>query len=189
VINAGMGQFGPFAVTAWDDVTALLRVNVEGALATARAVLPGMLRRRAGSLVFISSVLGKRAIPWNAVYCASKHALFGFADALRLEVREAGVHVGVVAPARTATQFFDSMTYTVPQTRRRSVPEQTPESVARLVLHCVLHRRRECVASASGKLYAFIGYHFPRITDAVFRRAVIAPESHGHPNASPADPL
>jgi uncharacterized protein len=176
VINAGIGQYGPFSQTNWDDVASVLRTNLEGALATARAVLPSMISRGAGSVVFVSSVLGKRAIPWNAAYCASKQALHGFADALRLEVRRHGVHVGVVAPARTDTDFFRRMISTVPRAKERRVPTSSPDQVAQAILRNILGRRRETVVSIGGKAYSFFGYHFPRLTDIAFSRAVPSPE-------------
>lgn len=177
IINAGVGLYGPFAETNWEDTARLLRTNLDGALACTRAVLPVFRRQRAGSLVLISSTIGKRAIPYNAVYCATKQALHGFADALRLELKPWGVHVGVVCPARTATAFFDRMSYAVPQKSRRNIPTDTPETVARAILHCVRLRRREVVVSTVGKLFSFVGYHFPRLSDYLLYRNVPRPET------------
>lgn len=175
IANAGIGQWGPFSHSPWSQVERVLSTNINGALATAHAVLPGMCARGRGSMVLVSSVLGKRAVPWSAAYCSSKYALHGFADALRLEVKPFGVHVGVVAPARTTTEFFRRMLYAVPQTNRRAVLEDPPERVARAILRTVLRRRRETVVALDGKLYAFIGYHFPRSCDLVFSRVIQAP--------------
>lgn len=175
IVNAGIGQYGRFADSDWQDVAPLLRTNINGALATVSAVLPQMTERGTGSVVLISSALGKRAVPYNAAYCASKYALHGFADALRLEARAAGVHVGVVCPSRTETRFFDRMTYSTPQHTRREVPSSSPEQVAAAVLRCVRRRRREIVVSSSGRLFAFVGYHFPRLTDFLLYHAVPKP--------------
>jgi short-subunit dehydrogenase len=172
IANAGIGQYGPYHLSPWDDIEAVLRTNIDGAMASARAVLPAMAERRSGSVVLISSVLGKRAIQWNAAYCASKFALHGFADALRLEVRRFGIHVGVVCPARTDTAFFSRMIYSLPQRRQRAVPHSAPARVARAILRTVLRRRRETVVSLGGMLYAHAGYHFPRISDLILSFAV-----------------
>lgn len=176
IVNAGIGLYGPFAQTAWSDVENVLRTNLDGALATAHAVLPHLRAQRSGSLVLLSSTIGKRAIPYNAAYCATKQALLGFADAVRLECRPYGVHVGVVCPARTDTPFFDRMTYAVPQTKRRNIPTNSPEMVSRAILRCVVRRRREIVVSAPGKLFAFVGYHFPRLSDYLLYSNVPRPE-------------
>ncbi len=174
VVNAGIGLYGPFLRTSWSDIEQLLRTNFEGAIATARAVLPAIKRR--GSLVLLSSTIGKRAVPYNAVYCATKQGLLGFADALRLELRPRGVHVGVVSPARTDTTFFDRMIYAVPQTRRRAVPTNPPAQVARAIYRCVRLRRREIVVSFPGKVFAFVGYHFPRLSDFLLYHNVPRPD-------------
>ena len=176
IVNAGIGLYGPFAQTPWTDVENVLRTNLDGALATAHAVLPQLHAQKSGSLVLISSTIGKRAIPYNAVYCATKQALLGFADAVRLECRPYGVHVGVVCPARTETPFFDRMTYAVPQTKRRDIPTNSPDMVARAIYRCVEHRRREIVVSTPGKLFAFVGYHFPRLSDYLLYSNVPRPE-------------
>jgi short-subunit dehydrogenase len=176
IVNAGIGLYGPVSATDWSDVNGIVRTNIDGALATVHAVLPSMLRRGGGSIVLVSSVLGKRALAYNAVYSASKAALHGFADALRLEVRQSGVHVGVVCPARTDTPFFQNMTYAVPQTRRRAVPTSAPEVAAEAMYRCVQRRKREVVISAGGKLFVFAGVHFPRLMDFVLSRMVPTPE-------------
>jgi short-subunit dehydrogenase len=176
VINAGIGQYGDAVASPWEDIEPVLRTNIDGALHTARAVLPGMYRRGRGSVVFVSSVLGRRALPWNAAYSASKHAVQGFADALRLEARPRGVTVSVVCPARTATEFFARMTYSTPQSQRRAVPTSPPERAAAAVLRAVARRRREIVVSIGGMLYTFLGVHFPRLTDRLFSLSVPSPD-------------
>jgi short-subunit dehydrogenase len=176
IVNAGIGLYGPFAKTEWSDIENVLRTNLDGALATAHAVLPQLREQRSGSLILLSSAIGKRAIPYNAVYCATKQALLGFADAVRLECRPYRVHVGVVCPARTETPFFDRMTYAVPQKTRRDIPSSSPEKVALAILRCVQRRRREIVVSTSGKLFAFVGYHFPRLSDYLLYSNVPRPE-------------
>jgi short-subunit dehydrogenase len=176
ILNAGIGQYGPFERSDWTELENVLRTNIDGVLATAHAVLPGMIERRAGSIVIISSILGKRAIPWNAVYCASKFALQGFADALRLEVRAHGVHVGVVGPARTSTNFFSRLYSAVPHAPERNLPTATPDSVAKAILTMIRRRRREMMLTPGGKLLAYAGLHFPRISDAIISRAIRRPE-------------
>lgn len=184
VLNAGVGLYGPFTMTAWKEVEKVLRTNIDGVLGVTRMIIPQMVARRKGSIVFVSSVLGKRAIPWNTVYCATKQALHGFADGLRLEVRRHGIHVGVVTPARTATDFFKSSVYAVPQTKKRKVPESSPESVARAILQNILGKRRETAVTFGGMLYSFFGYHFPRTCDFIFSRFMLVPDDDDQTVAS-----
>ncbi|PLX26943.1 MAG: hypothetical protein C0600_10545 [Ignavibacteria bacterium] len=172
VMNAGIGQYGPFARSAWSDIEPLLRTNIDGAMACTGAVLPQMMERRDGSIVLVASIIGKRALPYNAAYCASKAAVIGFADALRLEARAHGIHVGVVNPARTDTRFFERMTYSTPQSQRRHVPTASPDRVADAILRCSTQRKREINVSPGGKLYTFFGVHFPRLSDHLLYHSV-----------------
>ncbi len=107
VANAGFGLFGCFEDLAPSQVRALFEVNVFGAMACARAALPH-LRRSRGRLVAISSVAGRRAAPGSSAYSATKFALEGWAEALRHELRPAGVGVVLVEPGPTATGFAEA---------------------------------------------------------------------------------
>ena len=83
----------------------LVRVNYLGAVHGVLAALPHMRRQGAGHLVNVASVVGKRASPFRAAYVASKFALVGFSEALRLELRGSGIDVTCVCPIGTATEF------------------------------------------------------------------------------------
>jgi NAD(P)-dependent dehydrogenase (short-subunit alcohol dehydrogenase family) len=107
VNNAGYGQYG-----AAEDVTAeewrrQFDVNFFGAVDLTRAALPAMRGARRGTIVNVSSVAGKIAIPFASPYCASKHALEAFSDALRLEVAPFGIRVVVVEAGPITTRFAD----------------------------------------------------------------------------------
>jgi NAD(P)-dependent dehydrogenase (short-subunit alcohol dehydrogenase family) len=102
VNNAGIGVLGPVEALALDDVRRQLEVNVTGQLAVTQAVLP-TLRRSRGRIVFVSSVGGRVSIPMEGAYCASKFAIEGMADALRVELRPWGIHVSLVEPGPTDT--------------------------------------------------------------------------------------
>ena len=105
VNNAGYGQYG-----AVEDVTAeewrrQFDVNLFGALEVTRAVLPSMRDAGCGTIVNVSSVAGKIAIPFAAPYCSSKHALEALSDSLRVEVAPFGIRVVLVEPGPIATRF------------------------------------------------------------------------------------
>lgn len=106
VNNAGVGLFGGWEATRPEDLQALLDVNLLGAVRVARALVPGMVARGAGTLVQVASIAGRRAFGGQAAYCASKHALIGWSDALRQELAGTGVAVCVVAPPAVDTPFF-----------------------------------------------------------------------------------
>ena len=81
------------------DVEAQLLTNLAAPIELTRLVLPGMLERRRGAIVNVSSMSGKVATPYNAIYAATKHGLNGFTKSLRLELQGSGVHAGVVCPS------------------------------------------------------------------------------------------
>ncbi len=106
VNNAGISVGGPLELQAVDDLRRQLEVNAVGAMAVTRAFLP-LLRRARGRVVNVSSGAGKLASPLLGAYCASKFALEALSDALRIELRRAGVWVVVVQPGLVRTPFVD----------------------------------------------------------------------------------
>lgn len=105
VCNAGIGQRGRAAETALEVDRRILDINYFGAVALAKTVLPGMRSRRNGQIVVTSSVLGKMGVPTRSAYCASKHALHGFFDALRAEVHADNVAVTLICPGYIRTEI------------------------------------------------------------------------------------
>jgi len=105
VNNAGYGQYGAaeeVPLAAWRRQ---FEVNVFGAVGVIQAVLPAMREAGRGTIVNVSSVAGKIAIPFASPYCASKHALEAISDGLRVEVAPFGVRVVLVEPGPIATRF------------------------------------------------------------------------------------
>jgi short-subunit dehydrogenase len=115
VNNAGIGSIGPVEEASLERVHALFETNFFGALRLTQAVLPGMRAKHAGALIFIGSMASEFPRPFTAFYSASKAALKSLAEALRLEVRSAGIRVAVIAPFNIATTFAQEN-----QTRRAS---------------------------------------------------------------------
>ena len=107
VNNAGYGQYGSVEEVTTDEWRAQFEVNLFGAIAVTQAVLPAMRKQRRGTIVNVSSVAGKVAIPFAAPYCASKHALEAVSDALRVEIAPFGIHVVLVEPGPIETRFGD----------------------------------------------------------------------------------
>ncbi len=105
VVNAGVGGYGPFLELPPDQLEEMIDVNVKGALYTVRAALPHLLRSDAPDLVTIASEAGRRGLPHEATYCASKFAQVGLTRALDHELREHGVRCTNVCPGGVATDF------------------------------------------------------------------------------------
>jgi short-subunit dehydrogenase len=167
VSNAGIGHWSPVVALPLERLRAVLEVNFLGAVHCAKAFLPDLLERRRGTLVFVSSGFGVLPFPYTAAYCASKHALNGFAGALRAEVEPLGVRVLLVLPGSTRTPFFDANAYPAEVLSRylfqRSVP---PARVAERLVRAVLRGRRRVVVGALNDLGLRLASAFPEARDA-----------------------
>lgn len=105
--NAGFGTQGSIEETSLDDARYQFDVNLFGLARLTQLVLPGMREKRFGKIINISSVGGKIYVPLGGWYHATKHALEGWSDCLRTEVRQFGIDVVIVEPGAIGTEFND----------------------------------------------------------------------------------
>jgi short-subunit dehydrogenase len=172
VANAGIGLDALFQNTTEDDLRTILDVNVLGVYRTVRPFVEPMVRRGRGRILFISSVVGKRGTPHYSAYSASKFALRGMADSLRVEVFGTGVTVGVVYPSSTTTEFRERMMRTGVSQKSFRINRHTPESVARGILRMSRSTRRDLVLSPEGKLMSFVNPIAPWLIDRILAKAL-----------------
>ena len=104
VANAGVGAYGPFLDLSREHLDEMLDVNLKGTLYAIRAALPHMLGRD-GDVITLASEAGRRGLPNEAVYCASKFGQVGFTRALDHELREHGIRCTNICPGGVATDF------------------------------------------------------------------------------------
>jgi 3-oxoacyl-[acyl-carrier protein] reductase len=105
VANAGVGAYGPFEEIELEHLEEMIDVNLKGTLYTARATVPHLLRSEAADFVALASEAGRRGLPGEAVYCASKFGQVGFTRALEGELRQRGVRCTSVCPGGVRTDF------------------------------------------------------------------------------------
>jgi 3-oxoacyl-[acyl-carrier protein] reductase len=105
VNNAGMGLFGPIEEKSEAEWDALMNTNVKSVFLVSRRVIPGMIERRTGDIVNISSLAGKNTFAGGAIYCASKWALQGLSGCMAEDLRGYGIRVSTVCPGSVATEF------------------------------------------------------------------------------------
>jgi NADP-dependent 3-hydroxy acid dehydrogenase YdfG len=105
VANAGVGAYGPLTELSPEHLDEMIDVNVKGVLYAAAAAVPHLLERGAGDVVSVASEAGRRGLPNEAVYCASKFAQVGFTRALDHELRPHGIRCTNVCPGGVATDF------------------------------------------------------------------------------------
>jgi short-subunit dehydrogenase len=172
VNNAGFGLYAPLQSVRRADVERVFAVNTFGALTCIQAVLPGMRRRERGLIVNISSIVGKRALPMSGAYAATKYALQGLSDALRVELAGTGVRVSVVCPGYTETEFGKNV---IDYGASRSQPRggvMSADEVAQAIFECACRPRREIVLTGKGRLVVFLQRFAPSVADWVIGRAV-----------------
>jgi 3-oxoacyl-[acyl-carrier protein] reductase len=104
VANAGVGAYGPFLDLSQEYLDEMIDVNLKGTLYAVRAALPHMLGRE-GDVITLASEAGRRGLPLEAVYCASKFGQVGFTRALDHELHEHGIRCTNVCPGGVATDF------------------------------------------------------------------------------------
>lgn len=110
VVNAGgVFDLAPLADTSVETFDRNVRVNLRGTFLVLRALLPAMLARGRGTVVNVGSVAGRRALPGNAAYSASKYGLRGLHEVLLEELRDTGVRATLVEPGATDTGIWDPM--------------------------------------------------------------------------------
>jgi len=145
VNNAGRARHAQFLDWDLDDAEAMLAVNLLGAVYWTRALLPEMLERGRGWLVFMASAAGKTGTPYESAYAASKFALVGFAESISHEVEPRGLHVLTVVPGTYRTELFDAEAWSqLPAVALRMLRE--PEELARRVVRSLSRGDRELYA-------------------------------------------
>jgi len=104
--NAGFGVFDYLHEANMEDIEGMFDVNVIGLIACTQAVLPSMLKQNKGHIINIASIAGKLATAKSSVYSATKHAVLGFTNSLRMEVANTNIAISAVNPGPIETNFF-----------------------------------------------------------------------------------
>ncbi len=171
VNNAGHGVFAAVHETPTEEMRRIFDVNYFGVFYGCRAVVPEMLRRGGGHIFNVSSVIGKRGTPMHGAYCATKFAIAGLTESLRVELMSLGVHVTLVCPTTTDTEFFDR----TPAGRkagdgfRKYVSTMSAAVVARKIAAVAGRRKPELVFSPGGKFLALSAALAPGLTDQLMK--------------------
>ncbi|MEW6635242.1 MAG: SDR family oxidoreductase [Actinomycetota bacterium] len=130
VANAGVGAYGELLDLSPEQIDEMLDTNARGTVYSVRAALPALLDG-GGDLVIVASVAGLKGLPNESVYCASKHAQVGFAEALDHELRPKGVRVTAMCPGGVATEFAfgAGRTPDMPELKEMMSAEQVAEAI------------------------------------------------------------
>ena len=172
IANAGIGHDAHFVETSDEAWRNLFETNVFGAVRTIRPFLPAMIERGSGRVLLISSVVGKRGIPHYAAYSASKFALDGMADVLRVELVGSGVSLGTIYPSSTESQFQDNTTRVGTEKKPPRPYRHSTLKVAKAIVHMSTTRRTEMLLSLEGNAMSLLDKISPRLVDAILARVL-----------------
>ena len=171
IVNAGMGIYHSAACMRDEDLAAVFKTNVYGAVYTIQEALPH-LRKVRGQAIFITSVLGKAVTPGGASYNMSKHALTAYADTLRMEEPKGGIDVIVVGPGQVATEFQKNAGNRFKDflPARKNAGGWKPERVAKAILKASKRRKREVYLTFEGRALLALRPWIPGIADRIVRK-------------------
>ncbi|CAG9768296.1 unnamed protein product [Ceutorhynchus assimilis] len=175
VNNGGISHRGRVKDTTIDVDKNIMDVNYFGAVALTKAVLPDMLKKKSGHIVFISSIQGLVALPDRSAYSASKHALQAFGDSLRAEVASDNISVSTISPGYIKTQLsMNALTgsgQTYGEMDATTASGFTPDYAAKEIVRAVVVKRKELVLSTLlPKIAIFLRKYFPFLYFVVMER-------------------
>jgi len=188
--NAAVTLFARLEEAPLEAYRRVVETDLFGCIHGTRAVLPYFREEGSGILINISSGVGKMGSPFVSAYAASKFAIVGFSESLRMELRDApNIHVCTVLPAAIDTPLFQQGANFTGRAVRPIPPVYSAEKVARALLELVRKPRRETIVGASAKIGVMVHMIAPGLTEQVFAKEVErkhfedrpAPRSEGNP--------
>ena len=124
----------------------MLAVNFKGTFHGIKAALPVMRRQGTGHIINVASTAGRRGSPYVAAYCASKFAVVGLTESLRVELLGTGIRVSLVCPGATRTEFFDAARRLTDRHHGLVGPVESPDRVAERIVAVARRPRAEVIA-------------------------------------------
>ncbi|MGI4884423.1 MAG: SDR family oxidoreductase [Janthinobacterium lividum] len=190
VNNAGVGIFGRIEDGNPDDHHRLFETNFWGIVNGSLEALKH-LKQHGGALINLGSVVSDVAIPMQGMYSASKHAVKGFTDALRIELEheKAPVTVTLIKPASIDTPFNKNVRNYTDSELQLPPPVYAPEEVANAILHAVVHPMRDIYVGGGGKVMSVTNKFAPGVMDWISAKAIPGQEKSDKPAGNPAGGL
>ncbi len=188
VNNAGVSIYGNLTDVSLDDMRRLFDTNFWGVV-YGSLVAAERLKTRGGAIINVGSTLSDRAIPVQGIYSASKHAVKGFTDALRMELEAEGAPVSVtlIKPGAIATPYPQHAKNYMEREPTVPPPIYAPEVVAEAILYCAEHPERDVFAGGGGKAISMSGHYAPRVTDKVMEWSMFEMQKSDEPPARSRD--
>jgi short-subunit dehydrogenase len=171
--NAGISMRSLFDNADTQVIRKLMDVNFMGAVYCTKYALPHIVNQQ-GAIVGISSTAGYRGLPGRSGYSASKFALQGWLESLRVELQDVGVHVMWVSPGFTTSNIRNAALNSHGERQGESPMDESKmmsaQTCARYILHAIEKRKRVLVLTLTGKFTVFLNKFFPSLADKLLHR-------------------
>lgn len=189
VNNAGVGIWGMIDEVSEADMRQLFEINFWGMVYGAQVALPH-LKANGGALINVGSVTSDRALPVQGIYSASKHAVKGFTDALRMELEHEGAPVSVtlIKPGSIGTPMPQHVKNYSAREPKFPPPVYTPEEVARTILNAVEYPVRDAFIGSSARTISGLGNRLPKLMDWISAKLIV-PAQFGEKETTQTDNL
>lgn len=165
--NGGVSQRSLVKDSSLDVDRQIMDVNYFGNIALTKALLPHMIRNKAGHIAVTTSIVGKFGFPLRSAYAASKHALHGFYETLGLEMRDENIRVSLIIPGRIQTNIsFHALNGTGQEHGLMDKGQKTgltPEKSARKIIRGLQKEKREIMVGGNELLMVYIRKFFPKL--------------------------
>jgi len=171
--NAGAGFFGSIQQTTEQDLEFMLTVNFKSVFYGIKAALPVMDRQKSGHIINVASTAGRRGSPYVGAYCASKFAVVGMTESLRVELLGSGIDVSLVCPGATKTEFFAVARRRTNQHQGLVGPVESPECVAQRIMAVIKRPKAEVLAQPiRRKAFFVLNLLMPTLADYLLARLI-----------------
>jgi len=185
VNNAGVAFAGRFDQMSLEDFRRVMDVNFWGAVYASRAAVTHMRDQRGGGVIInVSSIFGKRGVPFQTAYCGSKFALAGFSEALRAEVMSDGIDVSTIFPGAVETEIFESAANQTGLEAPSFMPKFPANAMARIIVQTARFPQAEVVAALDAQAINFFNRLAPGLMDLALGWSV--PFLEGLRNTAPS---
>lgn len=187
VHNAAVEIYATFEDTTPEEFRQVMEVNFLGQVHGAKAALPH-LKTNGGALIHVTSVEAIRALPLQSAYAASKHAVSGFLESLRVELKRENAPVSVteIRPASINTPFFNKAVTKLGVTPQGAPPLYPPSAVAEAIVYVAEHPTRDLIVGDAGKIIALMQNISPALVDGYMVQSGFDAQKTNQPKAADA---
>jgi short-subunit dehydrogenase len=167
VNNAGVSEYATVDEMTIEEIDRIINVDLLGMIYGVKAALPILKAQDRGTIINVASGLSDRAVPLQSVYCAAKHGIKGFSEALRIELEHAGsnLNVTLIQPSSINTPFFNHARSKIGVQPQPIPPVYEPRAVAEAILYASEHPIRNVHVGAAGKMLSVMQRISPSLVD------------------------